>query len=473
MPSQLKSTGSALTGRRFKVDEPLFPVVQLKFGTADFVLTVPPSNLIEFIHVSRLTADRVTFIFVDPTYGAIDAQVFGADKNKSPILYRWGYPGNGLEDSLWNKMLIMNYIPTISHRGIRIHMEGSAVGSEFATIAEPKTYSGKISSVITEIAKEMGYSSDKIFVEETDDDSSDQAPKTEWPTNNGTRIDLIQEMLSIAHSKFNSHRTYLFRLGSDSTFHFHTEEPMSDREAKSSKDKIKYRRFNVLMGVPGGGIEFTPRYSSKTLGNLAQQTVASTYDPRTKRFVQRVIDRDTIGMSGKNDPPKGRTSGAPLNKNVASSEQRKKSNSYVYCETKQVAMGGRCSGKTVREHRGPETALVTVETAWKTMQRAIASAELELVGLPEYANLTMKDMFYDVVVTLPPSSEYTVNGKTTHQDSKLHWSSGRYQVGEVTHHISSAYRISVELKRYMHLEGPSDAKTGAPKKFDAQLVSVR
>lgn len=486
--------------------ETLHPVVQLRFGAAKsgtasgkfferrvsqpyygkalsednyaapeaFIVTIPPQHLVEFTNESTRGVDKVSIVFIDHTFGSVEDQIFKCDREYGgKILYRWGYPGLGLEESNWFSMQMLDYLPTISSSGLRITLTGLATGSEFASYAEPTVYQGKISTVIKQIAKELGFDTTKTFIEETNDDTRDEDPKAQWPSGNMTRIDLINsELLPQAKSKTNPQGTYIFRLGSEGTFHFHTELFKQIKQevfgtAEPQKEN-KYRRFNVLFGIPNGVENFTPRYSARAMGQIAASCVAGVYDPRTKQFQQKIVDRNTLGMTTDQDPKGGgRTTAAPFAKQADdSTKQREKAETYSFHPVQQVALGGHCSGKQVHQHHGPEAALNRIENAWKRLHQLVMGGQLELIGLPEYCDFSAMETYCEVAVYLPADIDRqgVLSGQPQFKSTNaaLHWSSGRYLIMKITHHISTSYRISVELGKPTGLEGPDVAKTAQP-----------
>jgi hypothetical protein len=435
-----------------------------------FIETIPPNNLIDFTFVSKYGADHVTMSFIDHTFGRLEQDIFRCDREYGgKILFRWGYPGKGLEEGRWYHMNLEDYTPTISSSGLRITVGGKAPGCEFASYAQPTVYRGKISSIVLDIARELGFEEDKIFIEETNDDIRDEEPKNEWPTGNMTRIDLIQQKLLLeAKSKKHPQGTYELSLASEGTFHFHTQYyEKVKRDLLGSEKPVEtqsYRRFNVLFGIPNGVLSFTPRYTSKSMGSIAASCVASAYDPRTKQFTQRVVDRNTLGMSTNHDPKGGgRTTAAPFaNPDDDPIKQRSKAESYCYSPVSQVALGGHCSGKAVHQHLGPDAALNKVESAWKRLHDIVLGGQLELAGLPELTDFVTREAFCEVAVFLPSGVDYPDSPGLPNTNASLHWSSGRYQIHSITHMISSDYKISVELGKPTILDGPDIAKTGSP-----------
>jgi len=141
----------------FSGGPPYHPVVQLKFGATDFIVTIPPEHLQEFTFFSKNGGgDKIDITFIDHSFGDIEKQIFEYDKDRSnrPLLVRWGYPEEGLEQGLWHRFSIKYCSPDISSAGMRITLSGLSEGSEFATVVEPKVYKGKISTIVIEIAKE-------------------------------------------------------------------------------------------------------------------------------------------------------------------------------------------------------------------------------------------------------------------------------------------------------------------------------
>ena len=475
----------------------LFPVVQLRLGVnrgyfgsskepykgqaqrileaPSFILTIPPEHLVEFTNISRQGgADHMTISFIDATFGELERKIFDCDKNYGGrLLYRWGYPDAGLEKTDWRICILDDYTPSISSSGLRITLNCRAIGSQYASYAEPTVYYGKISSVVSQIAKEMGFSGDSVFVEETDDDSREEIPKSEWATGAMTRIDLIQSRLLLeARSKVNPNGVYEFALTTQGTFHFHTQyfkkikraTVGSETPSKEPADsKTKYRKFNVLFGIPNGVLNFSPRYTPRSMGQFAATAIAAVYDPRLKQFNQKLIDRRTLGMTSAEDPKSGgRTTAAPFaNKDDQPIDQRKKSESYAYVPVRQVALGGHCSGKAVHQHHGPEAAIKVVENAWKHLHGLVQGGLLELVGLPEHSDFIAMETYCDIVVYLPVGLK-PIAGQPVFNtiDAALHWSSGRYLIKTVTHSITADYKIIVELGKLTMLEGPDSAKTG-------------
>jgi hypothetical protein len=492
--------------------EPLHPVVQMRFGIAvgrkievsssariedpsdSFIITIPPEYLQEFTFISRRGGiDRMTLTFVDPTYGDVEAELFKLDKDaknnaskkqrdKKALLVRWGYPGNGLEEATWHSFEIFNIAPTINHTGIRLSVEGAATGAAHATIAEPTVYTGKISSVVRKIAQEMGFDKENIFIEETADEEN-ETRKTPWHSGNRTRIDILNDLLLYAVSKSSPQGNYSFRISSNGAFHYHTplfKTPKQKRKGTSQpqkkkttddKNKRTYRRFNVLFGKPNGVADFQPRYTASTIGSFARQCIATTVDPRSKQFQQRTVDRRTMGMSTDHDSKGAKTSQAPLTKSKDAATQRRKSNSFASVPTKSVGLGGRCAGQTTQQNTSPDHALAKIENAWKALQRSLGGCTLTLHGLPEYADLDADEDYIDIAVVLPVDAE-NLGGRNllsrtaagTNRRGGIHWSSGRYNIKEVTHSITTGYMITVECMIPTQLEGPFVAKTGAPEK---------
>lgn len=470
-------------------DNPLHPVVQLKFGDgSNFIATIPPEHLQEFTYVSKLSAgsDVATFTFIDESFGKIEQQLFEIERKAKPLLYRWGYPGNGLEQSYWHRLRIESYLPEISHAGLRITIEGRAPGSEFAALVGTTMYRGKISTVVKAIAKEMGFANKDIFVEETDDDIND-TKETPIATGYRTRVDMLNWLVGIARSKSNRNRPYLWGITSEGSFHFHTSgfEGVDDRYLTSKsalkdakkpgapergeKGRVKgFRNFNVLFGTPNGVISFMPRYRARQIGSFAQSVIGGTLDPKTKQHLQYPIDRDTEGMTTKNDPKNAKTTAAPYVQSKDRTKKRSKTNAVVYVPTKQVGTKGRCAGKTTEPYTTPDTAQNSITNAWMRMQQALQGATLELVGLPEFAGLSARERYINIYVILPDASLTAIGSP----EPGLHWSSGQYQIIEVRHVITGMYTITVELRRPTAGAGPFAAKTVAPQKKQVSTVST-
>lgn len=431
-----------------------------------YILTVPPENLLEFTNVSeRGGAYNVTISFIDPTFGDLEQQFFKVDRYYGGrILYRWGYPGNGLESSKWNKMVLQELLPTISSSGIRITIVGVAKGSEYASFVEPKVYRGKISTVVRQIAKEMGYNETDIYIEETNDDKRDEEPKPEWPTNHKSRVELIRKLLPKAKSKTNNQGNYDFTISSDGTFHFHTEFfKLNLQDKLGSSDPIKdkkIRQFNVLFGIPTGVISFNPAYSGAGIGAMANECMACIYDPRTKQYNQSSINRKTMNMTTSYDTKGSQTTSPQYsNPNDDQIDQRKKANAYASVPVRQVSQSGHCSGRAIQSTSEKDDALNYIQSAWKRLQCNVYGGVLELVGLPEYCDFDSLEYFCDVLVYLPQNAKSLPGQDLFAGKSTLHWSSGRYVIDKVTHRITHDYRITVELRKNTSTEGIADATT--------------
>jgi hypothetical protein len=441
------------------VDEPLHPVVQLKFGEEPFLVEIPPEHLQEFIYISQWAADEVTLVFMDRTFGQLEQQIFAADREKRPIVFRWGYPGNGLEQGRWHKLFIETYQPTISHAGLRISITGKATGSEFATIVEPRVYRGKVSSVVQQIADEMKFPREKQFIEETDDEDN-EVKQQPWYNATKTRMDMITYLLDQARSKSNNPGPYRFRLSTEGRFHFHTPQYKKIKQevhgTTEPQNQRKYRRFNVLFGTPNGIISFTPRYEAISIGTFAQRCVAGTVDPRSKQYQQRILQRDVLGLTSSHDPKSGGRTTQPAPDNETDEFKRRGlANAIMFEPTQSVGLGGRCAGKTTSQVSTPEMAQRKMENAYKEMHKALSGGSLELVGLPEYANFSATEEWAEIAVILPEGAP-TLSGLP----SGLHWSSGRYHLETVTHVITTGYIITAEMNKMTMLDGPSPAKTG-------------
>jgi hypothetical protein len=457
--------------------EPLHPVVQLKFGIDDFVVSIPPQHLVEFTAIDKKGgSDIANFVFIDPSYHKIDRLIIATDKKDGALLYRWGYPGDGLEKTLWRSSRIETYEPNISHAGLRINLGVRSKGSEFATLIEPKTYIGKISTVVRTIALEMNYKNEDIIIEETDDEDN-ETNNMEWFSGNRTRVDMLHLFERISKSKTNPNDRYTFKLGSNGKFYFRTS-----RGAKIQTKK-EYRVFKLLAGDPtGGGIEFVPQYNAQKIGSWAQSIIASTYDPGTKRFEKRLITRKTLGLEDKeNDPKKGRTTAGPLvSDDKPITEQERISNAHKHVPSRSLALGGRCSGRTSHQYSEPERAFNRIENSFKSLHESISTATLSLVGLPEYSDYGPDEEYSDVLIILPESAlgiedvrEGLVESNIERNYSGLHWSSGRYKILDVTHTIASGYTISANLFRSSMLDGPVSASTGPPSKPTTMYVKVQ
>jgi hypothetical protein len=235
---------------------------------------------------------------------------------------------------------------------------------------------------------------------------------------------------------------------------------------RGGKGKQKgFRNFHVLFGDPNGVIRFAPRYRARQIGAFAASVIGGTIDPKTKQYLQYPTDRDTEGMTTEHDPKNAKTTAAPMVKSKDRSKKRAMANAVVFEPTKQVGTKGRCAGQTTEPYTTPETAHNKIVNAWMRMQQALQGGTLELVGLPEHADLSARERYVNVYVVLPDESLSAAGAP----QPGLHWSSGQYQIMEVTHSITTQYVITAELKRPTAGAGPFAAKTGAPQR---QQVSV-
>jgi hypothetical protein len=324
----------------------------------------------------------------------------------------------------------------------------------------------------------MGFKDNEIFIEETNDDKNDEDPKKEWPTGNGTRIDLIYSLLSQAVSASSDKvNEYLFRLSAEGTFHFHTPYWAGNTpdvyDSGRPAQLEKYRQFKFLQGMPTGVQEFTPRYLTGNLGLFAAQSISAVYDARKKRYSTYILNRDTVNLASNEDNKGGKTSAAPLTKQTDDVSQQIKSSSMMFSATKQTGYGGRCAGKTKQISEDVKEVHDRAKVTWASMQNTLYGASMTLVGLPNFVNLSCKDKFYDILVILPDRKESNWLGTKVIDNNLIHWSSGRYHIASVTHVISgAAYNIMVEMSRNYHMEGLTDAKEGAAPTNKAEEVKT-
>jgi hypothetical protein len=439
----------------------LRPIVQLRIGGSD-ILTIPPNNLISFKYTDNVEiTDNVIFSFVDPTMGDLEDLIMDADKRYgATVMFRWGYPDNGLDKAKWRSMDFVDYLPDILPGRLMITLTGNAYNlNTNISRVKPTVYKGKISSVMKQIAADMGYTdSSKIFIEETDDDYRDGtedadipvtnplniSTKSVWPTNNLDIIDFVNLMLlPTAKSKANPQGIYSFKIGTNQTFHFHTQF----YKANDSNDTTSIRTFNLLYAVQDNSIRFQPEYSSSLMGSYARSVVATSYDPRLKQFIKKTLDRNTVNLSTSLDPKSAKTTAPPLVDSNDEDARSKKTNFYSHYPTRQVALGGRCAGKTTRKYNEPEEAIKMSERSFMRMQRYVSAATLFLTGAD--ADLVNFD-----------ADERWCIVNVIKQNKSLHWSSGKYNIQQIIHDVGSKYDITVKLLRYTHADGPADAKTG-------------
>jgi hypothetical protein len=448
------------------------PVVQLRIGGDDLV-TIRPDHILTFRHTDCFGKNEVEMELVDPTYTYLENKFIGIDKegsfrgveSRGLFQYRWGYPEQGFENAIWHSVELTRLSPRITHTGYFLNIAGAARNlCKASSLLQHKTYVGKVSEVAKQVALDLGYDEAHMDIEETADDERSDDPltvlegsgrgvtiasalttKAVWPTSHMTLFDFVDRVLRVvARSKAHPNSPYKFSLTTDGYFIFSSYD--NERPAVFNKN-LPIRSFTMLYGSQCEDVvEFLPDYNTGALATRCRSNLSATYDPRTKRYIQSLIDRKELGLYRKDfDPDGAQTTAPPLSESTDITTKRDKTSGATYHPTKQVAMGGRCSGKQEHKHTGPEEALQNSKNRYMHLMHLISTATLTLVGKPEHANFSTKEMFCDVNPVMP--------------DGTLHWSNGRYYIEKVVHDLYPAYKITVSLHRYTHAAGSANAKT--------------
>ena len=459
----------------------LRPVVQFKIGDSD-ITTIPPNYLIRFTYISQRQLDEVNIEFIDPTFGELEDKFIGSltelrtttgtSKQKHGIAYfRWGYPDNGLDQAKWRGFTIRSFTPNISIAGMRLQISAwSTAIYEATSFIEPKEYRGKVSDVARAIAKDLGFSDDEIFVEETDDVSRSDTDNVSalqvengslvgteaiWFTGIFTKWQFLHYVL-LKRAQSSKVGTWVCGMTSDHTFHFHRDGYSTKNDSSQSQNPLtsglstetlkqdvsnqkSFRLFMYLFGQNNTVTSFTPEYRTSggaSVGPVARACLASTYDPRTKQLVQEVYDAGSLGINEqKNLAPKGSaTKPNVITDSTDLYERSRVVTSQKHVPSLNVAFGGRCSGREKHQHNEPVSALNQVKNGVLSLQALVGAATMVLVGLPELVDFMVYEQYCDVVVVKP-------NGER-------HWSSGRYYLKTITHDIASTYSITCVITTY-------------------------
>lgn len=410
----------------------LHPIVQLKVD--DISLTnVPPEYLTRFVYKSMLGGlCYVDFTVLDPAFTDLESVILQADSKDYPIQFRFGYPTQvgSFDGRNWIRTRLINFVPELSSKGMSITASCLAdTSGKGVSIIEPKSYKGKISKVVEQIADDMGIEAE---IEETDDDDNDafednDGSPREWSSKNLPLVEFIRgELLPKARSK-TSKSNYEFwisggELSSTPVLHFHTREYSNCLRRNRPVYKLTY-----LGGRQGQVISFRPNYDSKLLGSLgAGQVVLRYYDPATRKYVSKSqdlvnnADSTSLGEGGK-------SSAGPTNQKGS-----KQSTQAFILARELLASDADAVGRN----------------SWEASKSATFTAELELVGLPEFLDLDANDLI-DINVLIPPVGTAT--------QWERHYSSGIYLVTEAVHTIEGQYTIQCQLQRDMSGEGSVDA----------------
>ena len=442
----------------------LHPVIQMQLAGTD-IITVPPENIVSFNFEDNwlVEHDKVTLHFYDPTYVEFDNKImFAVKSRKGTLRFRWGYPET-VNDCYWRTIYLEEYIPQISDTGMFITMSGSSFAQECedVSIVSPKVYSGKISSVAKQIAKDLKFKDKDIYVEETDDDGREGknivtanpsdlfdesvkvGKKAVWATGNQSLVGFISKRLqSIAHSKENPGSAYDFKLNAKGEFHFHTKEYI----VKKSKE---VKTFTFLFGKTDNGITWTPEFYPGTPGMHIRDILSGTYDPLTKRYIQRAVNHKFSDLVSKKDDATLKSVGTFLF--GTEEEVRKKCNARIMLPSKSVAVGGHCSGKKDHVHTSSEEALKEIYLAYYRLQKLTHTGTLTVFNtdVDDLTNFDSIQTYCNVRCVLP--------------DGSLHWSSGKYLIESITHEIDNVYRVVIKVSNYGIYDGSATVAKGKAK----------
>jgi hypothetical protein len=405
------------------------PWVELTLGDAP-TLTVPPEHLIEMRYTSRLSGsagDRLSLSLFDATFVTLEAQLLGLDPlsgaSKKPIRMRWGWPdqGPGLP-AAWTFVRhfeMISFAPTFSTGGVQVNIE-AAPWTSLAKRCRGGSYKGSISTVVREMAREMGFRDDQIFVEDTEDFavfsagahfSDFHGPQLEaqgppsaevWSVGNSYVTDYINiRMKPIARAKgsgepFEDAQVRGGPLGPE--FHFHPPRPAGSH--------IETFNFKTYFGITDDVVLFKPTFQSSYLGAIGRRGV-----------VAHSIDPDTKGEQKHEAGPQHDPAHPSFDLNQNPSDE----------PTMVLSVSSTEADKAQAE----------VDGAWTALYFSTQKATLE---------------FHCARHTLRFSAEVIAVVDALLRDGSPHWSGGTYRVAEAVHTIGAGvYTVSADLFR-----NPSD-----------------
>lgn len=416
----------------------LHPYIQLQVGAPPSgtpITTIPPEYIISGTYKSAAFGlDTFDFEVVDPTYQRLEDLLILSDTSNLPLYARFGY----LDDldqisSKWMQLRLLNYVPRLSERGTEITASTMVDLNEQTVILQNKTYEGKISRVVEQIAEDLEVD---VELEETDDDDNEflevdavgnTGPK-KWSTRNMDLYKFIKSELqpkARAISGASNYITY-FTGTNDATrrpvLHFHSlNYPYCTERTKGQ------REFTYLLGRQGEVIEFAPEYNSSLLGKVGSGgLVMRYYDPRTGQYVSRnnniVTNNDETGV-GESQTNAPVVTTDPIDDTLSAGIAAVREN-------------------TVKE------ATDRARQMWSTLYAASFKASMTLVGLPELSDLEANEVI-NMRVLIP--------GSDGADPFRTHWSSGRWLCTEAIHNVGTQYTISCQLQRDSSSEGISEA----------------
>lgn len=420
----------------------LHPVVQLQVGDQPIQL-IPPNYVQSLVYTSVIHANAFVEIkAIDPTYVNLETFLIGADYSKEPILIRFGYLGT--EDQImsdWIQTQLVNFSPELDHKGTEISANFMIYTNEDVVLAKTKSYSGRISSVVRQIAEDAGLHAD---IEETNDDINEAHPENNgnpkvWSTGPLTTLEFIrQHLLPIARSKTSKgeYRFWISPGGSHRdkrpTLHFHTFEHRCPVREKGIKE------FSYLINQQQQVLEFRPTFASNIIGNVGgSQTVMRAWDASSKRFVSKAQNtRTNPEIVSVGDGSGDSTRSTPVTEEGVNEDLVSQGGFHITTESR------------------IEDAVNRAEITWGHLRNASDEAVLTLLGAPdtdliEWYNTT--DIEANDLIRVNCMIPTLGNAEVLQR----HWSSGLYIVKEVVHDISSRYVVTCQLQR-----SPTDNQRG-------------
>ena len=406
----------------------LHPFIDIRVGDEE-ITSVPPEFVLSMTYKSSIEAlSTFDFEVIDPTFTAVEELLLLSDSQDRPIIFRFGYidPSSGLVSSNWLQSRLIRYSPTLDSKGMRIIASCLVdVGLRIVN-ANTTAYSGKISTVVEKIAKELGIGYE---VEETNDDINDADPNNrgnpkEWPTEGLPPLEFVKlKLLEIARSKSSTNNYVLYVTGTRDrtlkpTLHFHTiEYPLCDSRRKKTKE------FNYLANQSEAVIEFKPEYNSTGLGNLGgSHIVMRAVDPITKQFVIDVQNTKTNpNYVGVGDGTKSNSK--PIESGAGNEGRESQAGILMAQEVDRGVASDRA------------------RNVWTLLKAYSLTASLSLVGLPPTSDIEANDLIKMNVLIPGPT------GDPNYPGYREHWSSGVYLITEAVHQIGAQYTVDCQLRR--------------------------
>lgn len=418
----------------------LHPFLQIQIGDVD-ITTIPPEFVQSLTYKSSIEAlSTLDFNVVDPTFSDIEQLLIGSDSDNSPIFARFGYTDRfGQTSSNWIQTRLISYSPRLTHKGTDITASCLVdVGNQIVE-ARSRVYQGRISSVVQQIADDIGITAE---VEETNDDINDALPDNRgapklWCTNGLTTYEFVRKiLLPLARSRTgqSDYQFWITGVGSRTqppVLHFHTKE-----FPNCSTRKKRIKELTYLAGQQDQVIDFQPNYNSSLLGNLGGgQTVMRAYDPVTKQFVSSVqnfrTNKDSLAYGSGQSSVSQPITEEGVNEDLAS----------------------QAGFHMVREDSTAD-AEARARNRWELLKAYSFTAVLTLVGLPDYPDAAGRFIPGTGTTDLEANDQVQMNvlipnlpGSSIGPPYRKHWSSGLYLVTEAVHEISSQYTVTCQLRR--------------------------